>query len=66
MSDRFHAKEYPAYDKEVFPYNMGYCQVGKSLNNIFDFLQLLDLFWYSNTSRSVFDSDLSENNEEIS
>ncbi|XP_021816948.1 uncharacterized protein LOC110759218 isoform X2 [Prunus avium] len=22
----FHAKEYPAYDKEVFPYNMGYCQ----------------------------------------
>lgn len=29
MFDRFHAKEYPAYDKEVFPYNMGYCQVGK-------------------------------------
>lgn len=27
--DRFHAKEYPAYDKEVFPYNMGYCQIGK-------------------------------------
>ncbi|GKD53032.1 hypothetical protein Tco_1286419, partial [Tanacetum coccineum] len=24
----FHAKEYPAYDKEVFPYNMGYCQQG--------------------------------------
>lgn len=26
---RFHAKEYPAYDKKLFPYNMGYCQVGK-------------------------------------
>ncbi|KAL6551338.1 hypothetical protein OROMI_021826 [Orobanche minor] len=25
----FHAKEYPIYDKEIFPYNMGYCQVGK-------------------------------------
>ncbi|KAJ9557070.1 hypothetical protein OSB04_011684 [Centaurea solstitialis] len=24
----FHAKEYPAYDKEVFPYHMGYCQAG--------------------------------------
>ncbi|CAH2044527.1 unnamed protein product [Thlaspi arvense] len=24
--ERFHAKEYPAYDKKVFPYNMGYCQ----------------------------------------
>ncbi|KAM7278902.1 hypothetical protein ACFE04_006036 [Oxalis oulophora] len=22
----FHAKEYPAFDKQVFPYNMGYCQ----------------------------------------
>jgi len=25
---RFHAKEYPAYDKKVFPYHMGYCQKG--------------------------------------
>ncbi|ERN02210.1 hypothetical protein AMTR_s00045p00211350 [Amborella trichopoda] len=24
----FHAKEYPAYEKKVFPYNMGYCQKG--------------------------------------
>lgn len=31
---RFHAKEYPAYDKEVFPYNMGYCQVGKLIKAI--------------------------------
>lgn len=22
----FHAKEYPAFDKELFPYNLGYCQ----------------------------------------
>nr|XP_043621156.1 uncharacterized protein LOC122592896 [Erigeron canadensis] len=27
----FHAKEYPAYDKEVFPYNMGYCQKGSNV-----------------------------------
>ncbi|XP_010546720.1 PREDICTED: uncharacterized protein LOC104818716 [Tarenaya hassleriana] len=27
----FHAKEYPAYDKEVFPYNMGYCQRGSNV-----------------------------------
>ncbi|KAF2316854.1 hypothetical protein GH714_042195 [Hevea brasiliensis] len=27
----FHAKEYPAYDKEVFPYNMGYCQKGSTV-----------------------------------
>ncbi|KAB1202192.1 hypothetical protein CJ030_MR8G007902 [Morella rubra] len=27
----FHAKEYPAYDKEVFPYNMGYCQIGSNV-----------------------------------
>ncbi|KAL9271218.1 hypothetical protein AKJ16_DCAP18244 [Drosera capensis] len=27
----FHAKEYPAYDKEAFPYNMGYCQVGSDV-----------------------------------
>ena len=25
---RFHAKEYPSYDKQVFPYNMGFCQRG--------------------------------------
>ncbi|XP_038702715.1 uncharacterized protein LOC119999297 isoform X2 [Tripterygium wilfordii] len=28
----FHAKEYPAYEKEVFPYNMGYCQIGSNVN----------------------------------
>lgn len=27
----FHAKEYPAYDKKVFPFNMGYCQVGSNV-----------------------------------
>lgn len=31
---RFHAKEYPAYDKEVFPYYMGYCQTGIVLSNM--------------------------------
>ncbi|XP_048236254.1 uncharacterized protein LOC8287086 isoform X2 [Ricinus communis] len=27
----FHAKEYPAYDRKVFPYNMGYCQIGSNV-----------------------------------
>ncbi|KAI5658731.1 hypothetical protein M9H77_27524 [Catharanthus roseus] len=27
----FHAKEYPAYDKDVFPCNMGYCQIGSNV-----------------------------------
>lgn len=27
----FHAKEYPAYDKKVFPCFMGYCQKGSAL-----------------------------------
>ncbi|KAK0600949.1 hypothetical protein LWI29_019896 [Acer saccharum] len=27
----FHAREYPAYDKYVFPYNMGYCQKGSNV-----------------------------------
>ncbi|CAI0551163.1 unnamed protein product [Linum tenue] len=27
----FHAKEYPAYDKTAFPYNMGYCQKGSNV-----------------------------------
>ncbi|KAF3454526.1 hypothetical protein FNV43_RR04974 [Rhamnella rubrinervis] len=27
----FHAKEYPAFDKEAFPYNMGYCQKGSNV-----------------------------------
>ncbi|KAL1802277.1 hypothetical protein ACET3Z_030924 [Daucus carota] len=27
----FHAKEYPAFDKKTFPYNMGYCQAGSNV-----------------------------------
>ncbi|XP_074312260.1 uncharacterized protein LOC141647819 isoform X1 [Silene latifolia] len=27
----FHAKEYPAYEKKVFPFNMGYCQRGTNV-----------------------------------
>ncbi|KAL7259551.1 hypothetical protein ACSBR1_005441 [Camellia fascicularis] len=27
----FHAKEYPMYDKKMFPYNMGYCQIGSNV-----------------------------------
>ncbi|KAJ6762678.1 hypothetical protein OIU79_023423 [Salix purpurea] len=44
----FHAREYPAYDKEVFPYNMGYCQKGSTITyddsmNLRNILLLLPL-----------------------
>ncbi|CAN6468913.1 unnamed protein product [Victoria cruziana] len=27
----FHAREYPAYEKNTFPYHMGYCQIGSNV-----------------------------------
>ncbi|KAK3041954.1 hypothetical protein RJ639_002262 [Escallonia herrerae] len=41
---RFHAKEYPAYDKEVFPYNMGYCQRGSNVMYD-DSMNLRNILW---------------------
>ncbi|KAI3676023.1 hypothetical protein L1987_85619 [Smallanthus sonchifolius] len=40
----FHAKEYPAYDKEVFPYNMGYCQKGSNVTYD-DSMNLRNILW---------------------
>ncbi|XP_004302391.1 PREDICTED: uncharacterized protein LOC101309846 [Fragaria vesca subsp. vesca] len=40
----FHAKEYPAYDKEVFPYNMGYCQIGSNVTYD-DSMNLRNILW---------------------
>ncbi|KAL3814671.1 hypothetical protein ACJIZ3_015939 [Penstemon smallii] len=40
----FHAKEYPAYDKEVFPFNMGYCQVGSNVAYD-DSMNLRNILW---------------------
>ncbi|KAL1198024.1 hypothetical protein V5N11_018310 [Cardamine amara subsp. amara] len=49
----FHAKEYPAYDKNVFPYNMGYCQRGSNVTYD-DQMNLRNILWLaplpSNTS----------------
>lgn len=40
----FHAKEYPAYDKEIFPLNMGYCQRGS--NVVYDnTMNLRNILW---------------------
>ncbi|KAI8548079.1 hypothetical protein RHMOL_Rhmol07G0244600 [Rhododendron molle] len=40
----FHAKEYPMYDKEAFPYNTGYCQIGT--NVIYDdSMNLRNILW---------------------
>ncbi|XP_059313201.1 uncharacterized protein LOC132064284 isoform X2 [Lycium ferocissimum] len=41
---RFHAKEYPAYDKEVFPCNMGYCQIGSNVSYD-DSMNLRNILW---------------------
>lgn len=50
----FHAKEYPAYEKEVFPYNMGYCQIGSKVKYD-DSMNLRNILWLaplpSNSSR---------------
>ncbi|KAJ8752516.1 hypothetical protein K2173_004804 [Erythroxylum novogranatense] len=40
----FHAKEYPAYDKDVFPYNMGYCQIGSTVTYN-DSMNLRNILW---------------------
>ncbi|GAA0147316.1 hypothetical protein LIER_07047 [Lithospermum erythrorhizon] len=40
----FHAKEYPAYDKKVFPYNMGYCQIGSNVEYD-DEMNLRNILW---------------------
>ncbi|XP_027107760.1 uncharacterized protein [Coffea arabica] len=40
----FHAKEYPAYEKEVFPYNMGYCQIGSNVTYD-DSMNLRNILW---------------------
>ncbi|GAB2277453.1 hypothetical protein Dimus_012159 [Dionaea muscipula] len=51
----FHAKEYPAYEKEVFPYNMGYCQIGSNVPYD-DAMNLRNILWLaplpSNSSKS--------------
>ncbi|MCL7050775.1 hypothetical protein MKW94_006522 [Papaver nudicaule] len=40
----FHAKEHPAFDKDVFPYNMGYCQKGS--NMVYDeSMNLRNILW---------------------
>ncbi|CAL5194748.1 unnamed protein product [Lathyrus oleraceus] len=40
----FHAREYPAYNKQVFPYNMGYCQIGSNVTYD-DSMNLRNILW---------------------
>ncbi|EOY11502.1 hypothetical protein QUC31_009458 [Theobroma cacao] len=40
----FHAKEYPAYDKDMFPINMGYCQKGSNVTYD-DSMNLRNILW---------------------
>ncbi|KAK6911588.1 hypothetical protein RJ641_023681 [Dillenia turbinata] len=40
----FHAKEYPAYEKEIFPYDMGFCQTGSNVEYD-DSMNLRNILW---------------------
>ncbi|KAH9299120.1 hypothetical protein KI387_030802, partial [Taxus chinensis] len=40
----FHAKEYPAYNKETFPVNLGYCQTGSSVPYDYS-IDLRNILW---------------------
>lgn len=40
----FHAKEYPAFNKELFPYNLGYCQAGSNVPYD-DSMNLRNVLW---------------------
>ncbi|KAL1546221.1 hypothetical protein AAHA92_22850 [Salvia divinorum] len=54
----FHAKEYPAYDKELFPCNMGYCQVGSNVAYD-DSMNLRNILWLApllNDSRKAWEA----------
>ncbi|KAK1317395.1 hypothetical protein QJS10_CPA05g00439 [Acorus calamus] len=44
VPSRFHAKEYPAYEKKVFPFNMGYCQTGSNVTYD-DSMNLRNILW---------------------
>ncbi|EPS61985.1 hypothetical protein M569_12807, partial [Genlisea aurea] len=42
----FHAKEYPAYDKQAFSFNMGYCQMGSNVAfDDDDSMNLRNILW---------------------
>lgn len=40
----FHAREYPSFDKEKFPYNMGFCQTGSNVMYD-DSMNLRNILW---------------------
>uniref|UniRef100_A0A0D9X2T8 Uncharacterized protein n=1 Tax=Leersia perrieri TaxID=77586 RepID=A0A0D9X2T8_9ORYZ len=44
LLDRFHAKEYPAFDKKLFPYNLGYCQAESNVEYD-DSINLRNILW---------------------
>ncbi|KAI4310946.1 hypothetical protein MLD38_035888 [Melastoma candidum] len=41
---RFHAKKYPAYDKHIFPYYMGFCQMDSDVTYD-DSMNLRNIIW---------------------
>eukprot|EP00803_Ostreobium_quekettii_P010112 evm.model.scf_4129.1 EVM.evm.TU.scf_4129.1 scf_4129:2979-6458(-) len=42
----FHAKEYPKYDKDSFPLNLGYCQKGSNMSFSEKAMNFRNFVWY--------------------
>lgn len=54
----FHAAEYPVFDRATFPYLLGYCQKGSSLNATNTLLDFRNILWYQDC---VYVLDVSPN-----
>ncbi|XP_020588791.1 uncharacterized protein LOC110030421 [Phalaenopsis equestris] len=64
----FHAREYPAYEKKRFPYNLGFCQTGS--NVIYDdSMNLRNILWLaplpSNVTKAWLAPGMTSNYEPI-
>ncbi|KAL5713030.1 hypothetical protein ACHQM5_015146 [Ranunculus cassubicifolius] len=68
MGILFHAKEYPAFDKDVFPHNMGYCQRGSNVAYD-DMMNLRNILWLaplpSNSSKAWIAPDLVAESQDV-
>ncbi|GIL48464.1 hypothetical protein Vafri_4981 [Volvox africanus] len=49
----FHACEYPAFDVDCFPYNLGYCQEGSPLRPMGQQLAQRNILWYQDNLISL-------------
>jgi hypothetical protein len=50
----FHAAEYPAFQEDAFPINLGYCQEGSTLEWDVTRMDLRNILWYQVSHRGVY------------